>query len=110
MPRSSHGAWTPAGDRADPVALLEEQNRGRVPELVPLRWQRMLASPFAFLRGSAVVMAHDLATTPSTGIMVQACGDAHIANFGVFATPERHLIFDVNDFDETLPGPWEWDA
>ena len=110
VPRSSHAGWVPPADRADPVALLETQNRRRVPELVPLRWQRMLASPFGFLRGAAVVMAHDLATTPKTGIMVQACGDAHVANFGVFATPERQLIFDVTDFDETLSAPWEWDV
>lgn len=90
--------------------MISEQNRTRLPELVPIRWARMLESPFGFLRGSAVVMTHDLARTPVTGIIVQACGDAHLANFGVFASPERNLIFDVNDFDETLAGPWEWDV
>ena len=110
VPRSSHAGWTPPPGRPDPVALLEEQNRGRVEELVPIRWGRMLQSPFAFLRGSAVVMATDLATTPATGILVQACGDAHLANFGTFASPERSVLFDVNDFDETLGGPWEWDV
>jgi len=109
VPRRAHGGWEPPPDRSDPIALLEASNRSRVPELVPIRYGRMLASPFAFLRGSATVMAHDLATTPVTGIEVQACGDAHVMNFGLFATPERHLVFDVNDFDETLPGPWEWD-
>jgi uncharacterized protein (DUF2252 family) len=109
VPRSSHAGWTPATDRPDPVTLLEEQSAGRVPELLPIRYRRMLTSPFTFLRGSAVVMAADLARTPYTGIQVQACGDAHLANFGVFATPERNVVFDINDFDETLPGPWEWD-
>ena len=109
VPRSSHAGWKAPADRPDPVALLDAQNRDRVAELVPIRWGRMLQSPFAFLRGSAVVMASDLATTPSTGIMVQACGDAHLANYGAFASPERALLFDVNDFDETLCGPWEWD-
>jgi uncharacterized protein (DUF2252 family) len=90
--------------------MLEENNRPRLPDLVPVRYGRMLASPFAFLRGSAVIMAKDLAGTPATGLRVQACGDAHLANFGVFGTPERNLVFDVNDFDETLPGPWEWDV
>ncbi|MGH9090681.1 MAG: DUF2252 domain-containing protein [Acidimicrobiales bacterium] len=109
-PRDSHAGWQPAANRADPVALLEASNGSRVPELVPIRYGRMAASPFAFFRGSATVMAHDLATTPTSGIAVQACGDAHLLNFGLFATPERHLVFDVNDFDETLPGPWEWDV
>ncbi len=109
VPRSSHGHWEPAPGRPDPIAVLDEQNRDRVADLVPVRWGRMLASPFAFLRGAAVVMAGDLATTPVSGITVQACGDAHVANFGVFASPERILLFDVNDFDETLPGPFEWD-
>jgi uncharacterized protein (DUF2252 family) len=90
--------------------LLAENNRPRLPDLVPVRYGRMLASPFAFLRGSAVIMADDLARTPGTGLRVQACGDAHLGNFGVFGTPERNLVFDVNDFDETLPGPWEWDV
>ncbi len=110
VPRSSHAGWTAPADRPDPVALLEERHRPRMPELVPIRVGRMLVSPFTFLRGAAEVMAHDLAQTPDTGVRVQACGDAHLLNFGVFATPERHLVFDVNDFDETLPGPWEWDV
>ena len=109
-PRSSHGAWEPAADRPDPVALLEQQAADRVEELVPIRYGRMLASPFAFYRGAAAVMAADLAETPCAGITVQACGDAHLANFGGFAAPDRRLIFDINDFDETLPGPWEWDV
>ncbi len=109
VPRSSHAGWTPAADRPDPLSLLEEQNRSRLAHLVPLRYARMVASPFAFLRGSAVVMAQDLAATPVTGIQVQICGDAHLSNFGIYATPERNQVFDVNDFDETLPGPWEWD-
>jgi uncharacterized protein (DUF2252 family) len=109
-PRSAHGRWQPPGDRADPVALLAGQAVSRVPELVPVRHGRMLASPFAFFRGAALVMAADLARTPTSGIQVQVCGDAHLANFGVFGTPERRMIFDINDFDETLPGPWEWDV
>jgi uncharacterized protein (DUF2252 family) len=109
VPRSSHAEWTPATDRPDPLSLLEEQNRSRLSHLVPLRYARMAASPFAFLRGSAVVMAQDLAATPVTGLQVQVCGDAHLSNFGIYATPERNQVFDVNDFDETLPGPWEWD-
>lgn len=108
-PRSSHGAWRPAADRPDPVDLLERQAAGRLPNLTPVRYGRMLTSPFAFLRGSAAVMADDLATTPTSGITVQACGDAHLSNFGVYATPERNIIFDLNDFDETLTAPWEWD-
>ena len=108
-PRINHGEWAPAADRPDPISLLEEENRTRVPELVPIRMGRMSLSPFAFLRGSAVVMASDLAKTPVSGIKVQLCGDAHVSNFGGFATPERRLVFDVNDFDETLPGAWEWD-
>jgi uncharacterized protein (DUF2252 family) len=110
VPRSDHGSWSPAPDRPDPLDLLEADNRPRLPDLVPVRYGRMLASPFAFLRGSAVIMAQDLAGTPVTGLRVQACGDAHLANFGVSGTPERNLVFDVNDFDETLPGPWEWDV
>jgi uncharacterized protein (DUF2252 family) len=110
VPRSSHAAWTPAAHRPDPITVLEENNRPRLPDLVPVRYGRMLTSPFAFLRGSAVIMANDLAGTPGTGLRVQACGDAHLGNFGVFGTPERNLVFDVNDFDETLPGPWEWDV
>jgi uncharacterized protein (DUF2252 family) len=109
VPRSSHAAWDPSG-RPSPLRLLEESNRQRLPDLVPIRDARMRASPFAFLRGSPGVMAHDLATTPTTGITVQACGDAHLLNFGLFATPERNLSFGLNDFDETLPGPWEWDV
>ena len=109
-PRSSHGAWAPAVDRPDPVALLEEQAESRVPELVPVRHGRMLASPSAFYRGAALIMAADLAATPVSGFNVQLCGDAHLLNFGVFASPERQMLFDLNDFDETLPGPWEWDV
>ncbi len=110
VPRSSHGRWEPAPDRPDPVALLEEQAASRVPELIPIRHGRMLASPFTFYRGSALIMAADLAATPVTGITVQLCGDAHLSNFGLFGSPERRLLFDINDFDETLPGPWEWDV
>jgi len=110
VPRRSHGGWTAAPDRPDPVATLIESNEGRLPHLVPIRIGRMLASPFTFFRGSAAVMAADLATTPRSGSMVQACGDAHLANFGVFASPERRLVFDLNDFDETHRGPWEWDV
>jgi len=108
-PRSSHGEWAPAADRPDPIAQLEEQAESRVPELVPIRHGRMAASPFAFFRGAAAVMASDLAPTPASGLRAQLCGDAHLANFGGFASPERDLLFDLNDFDETLPGPWEWD-
>jgi uncharacterized protein (DUF2252 family) len=109
-PLAAHGPWKPAPNRPDPIAVLEESNQGRVPELVPIRYGRMLANPFAFLRGSAALMAADLAPTPTSGIRVQACGDCHLANFGLFATPERNLVFDLNDFDETLPAPWEWDV
>ena len=109
VPRASHREWTPPTDRRDPVDLLIESNTGRMPELVPIRFGRMLVSPFTFFRGAAVVMATDLSKTPSTGLRVQACGDCHLLNFGVYATPERNLIFDINDFDETLPAPWEWD-
>ncbi len=104
-PRASHGQWRPAPDRPDPIALLEEQAETRVPELVPIRYGRMLVSPFTFFRGAALIMAADLAPTPNSGITVQLCGDAHVSNFGVFGSPERQLIFDINDFDETLPGP-----
>ena len=110
VPRTSHAAYEPAPDRADPVDLLESQSKDRVQELVPVRYGRMATSPFAFYRGSAIVMADDLAHTPASGIDVQACGDAHLSNFGIFATPERNIVFDLNDFDETLPGPWEWDV
>jgi uncharacterized protein (DUF2252 family) len=109
VPRASHGGWVPAPDRPDPVALLEAQAKDRLPDLVPIRYARMMASPFAFMRGSAIVMAQDLAHTPKTGIQTQLCGDAHLSNFGAYASPERALLFDLNDFDETLPGPWEWD-
>jgi uncharacterized protein (DUF2252 family) len=110
VPRSSHGAFEPEADRPDPVALLERQAQTRVPELVPIRYGRMLVSPFTFYRGAAAIMAADLAATPNSGLGVQCCGDAHLSNFGVFASPERRLVFDINDFDETLPGPWEWDV
>jgi uncharacterized protein (DUF2252 family) len=110
VPRTSHAVFEPAPDRPDPVALLEEQAVTRVPELVPIRWGRMLVSPFTYYRGAALPMASDLATTPVSGLPVQACGDAHLSNFGIFGSAERRLVFDVNDFDETLPGPWEWDV
>ncbi|MFG3584837.1 DUF2252 domain-containing protein [Streptomyces sp. NPDC047990] len=109
-PRSSHGVWIPGVDRPDPVAILERQGRDRLPELLPIRYGRMTASPFAFLRGAAAVMAADLASQPHTGLTVQLCGDAHLLNFGLFASPERALHFDLNDFDETHPGPFEWDV
>ena len=109
-PRSSHGRWEPASSRPDPVALLEEQAQSRVPELVPVRYGRMLESPFTFYRGAALIMAADLAATPVSGVTVQLCGDAHLSNFGLFGSPERRMLFDINDFDETLPGPWEWDV
>ncbi|HSO99527.1 MAG TPA: DUF2252 domain-containing protein [Solirubrobacteraceae bacterium] len=110
VPRSAHGEWEPAADRPDPVEVLRAQALTRVPELVPIRYGRMLLSPFTFYRGAAAVMAADLAATPDSGIVVQACGDAHISNFGAFAAQDRRLIFGPNDFDETLPGPWEWDV
>jgi uncharacterized protein (DUF2252 family) len=109
-PRSSHGAFAVSATRPDPVELLLGQAATRVPELVPVRHGRMLESPFAFFRGAAIVMANDLADTPTSGLRVQLCGDAHLANFGIFATPERRMVFSLNDFDETLPGPWEWDV
>src|SRR5512133_1286569 len=109
-PASSHTGWAPATDRRGPVTLLEEQNLTREPDLVPVRHGRMLVSPFTFYRGAAKIMAADLASTPTAGLQVQLCGDAHLSNFGVFASPERRLLFDVNDFDETLPGPFEWDV
>ncbi len=108
-PLADHSDWHPALNRRNIVEILEESNQGRVPDLVPIRYGRMLTSPFAFLRGSAALMAYDLAPTQVSGIRVQACGDCHLANFGLFATPERNLVFDLNDFDETLPAPWEWD-
>ena len=110
VPRASHAKFEPPPSRADPVALLERQAKTRVPELVPIRYGRMLVSPFTFYRGAALIMANDLGSTPRSGLTVQCCGDAHLSNFGVFASPERRLVFDVNDFDETLPGPWEWDV
>jgi len=108
-PRTAHAQWKPAAERREPVALLLETNEGRLPWLVPIRLGRMSASPFAFYRGAAALMAADLARTPVSGLRVQACGDAHLMNFGGFATPERNVIFDINDLDETLPAPWEWD-
>jgi uncharacterized protein (DUF2252 family) len=108
--RLSHAHWKAPADREDPVGILEASNKGRLPELIPVRYGRMLPSPFVFYRGAAAIMAADLARTPSAGIRVQACGDAHLMNFGVFATPERRIVFDINDFDETLPAPWEWDV
>jgi uncharacterized protein (DUF2252 family) len=110
VPREDHAAWKPSAKRRDPIDVLEESNRDRMPALVPIRYGRMLRSPFTFLRGSAGLMAYDLSTLPSTGLRVQACGDCHLLNFGIFATPERNLVFDLNDFDETLPAPWEWDV
>jgi uncharacterized protein (DUF2252 family) len=110
VPRESHADFTVPARRPDPIALLEEQAKARVPELVPIRWGRMMASPFTYYRGAALPMASDLATTPVSGLTVQACGDAHLSNFGIFGSAERNLVFDVNDFDETLPGPWEWDV
>ena len=108
--RESHATWQPAADRPDPLALMEEANEGRIPQLIPVRHGRMLKSPFTFYRGAALNMAADLGGTPTTGIRVQACGDCHLANFGGYATPERRVIFDINDLDETLPAPWEWDV
>ena len=108
-PRTVHRAWQPAADRPDPVELLRAQDENRMPDLVPIRWGRMSASPFAFYRGSAALMAADLAPLPRTDLTAQLCGDAHLANFGLYGSPERELLFDVNDFDETLPGPFEWD-
>ena len=110
VPRASHARWQPAANRRDPVSLLAEQAVSRVPELVPIRYGRMLVSPFTFYRGAALIMAADLAATPRSGLTTQICGDAHLSNFGVFASPERQLMFDINDFDETAPGPWEWDV
>lgn len=110
VPRSSHGTYGPPADRPDPIELLERQSATRIQDLVPIRYGRMLVSPFTFYRGGALIMASDLAGTPRSGLTVQCCGDAHLSNFGVFASPERRLVFDLNDFDETLPGPWEWDV
>ena len=110
VPRESHAAFDPPSNRPDPIGLLEEQAKSRVPELVPVRWGRMMVSPFTYYRGAALPMTSDLAGTPVSGLAVQACGDAHLSNFGIFGSAERRLVFDVNDFDETLPGPWEWDV
>ena len=109
-PRSSHAGWKAPRDRPDPLQLLAESNQGRIPELIPIRYGRMVRTPFTFYRGAALNMAADLAGTPASGLRVQACGDCHLLNFGDFATPERRVIFDVNDMDETLPAPWEWDV
>src|SRR5262249_17101870 len=110
VPRRVHGEWEPSPHRPDPVDLLEEQAAARLPELVPIRYGLMLAAAFAFFRGGALIMASDLAASPISGLRVQLCGDAHLSNFGVFGSPERNLVFDINDFDETAPGPWEWDV
>src|SRR5580693_2332689 len=110
VPRTSHAKWAPAPDRPDPVTLLKESDRGRLSELLPIRYGRMRQSPFAFFRGAAALMAWDLAATAVTKIRVQACGDCHLLNFGGYGSPERRLVFDINDFDETLPAPWEWDV
>jgi uncharacterized protein (DUF2252 family) len=109
VPRESQAVWSPSPDRRDPIAVLEASNRGRIAELIPIRYGRMMKSPFTFFRGSAALMAMDLATTPVTGLQTQLCGDCHLLNFGGYATPERNVIIDINDFDETIPGPWEWD-
>jgi uncharacterized protein (DUF2252 family) len=110
VPRASHAEFNPGPDRPDPIALLEEQGKTRLPELVPVRYGRMMVSPFTYYRGAALPMASDLATTPASGLPVQVCGDAHLSNFGIFGSADHRLVFDVNDFDETLPGPWEWDV
>jgi len=109
-PRSSQAVWEPGPARVDPLQVLAEQDGARVPELVPVRYGRMLVSPFTFYRGAAAIMAADLAAAPDSGLTVQLCGDAHLSNFGVFQAPDRRLVFDINDFDETLPGPFEWDV
>ena len=109
-PRSSHADWKAPVNRPNPLRLLEQSNKGRIPELIPIRFGRMLRTPFTFYRGAALNMAADLARTPAAGLRVQACGDCHLLNFGVYATPERRLVFDINDLDETLPAPWEWDV
>jgi uncharacterized protein (DUF2252 family) len=109
-PRHEHAAWQAPPNRADPLALMQQSNQGRMPELLPVRHGRMMKTPFTFFRGAALNMAADLAGTPATGIRVQACGDCHLMNFGAYATPERRVIFDINDLDETLPAPWEWDV
>ncbi len=109
-PRSGHAVYRPSPDRPDPLTILEAQSASRVPELVPIRYGRMTESPFRFYRGAAAIMASDLAGTPASGLTAQLCGDAHLLNFRLLASPERQLVFDINDFDETLPGPWEWDV
>lgn len=109
VPHISHRTWQPSPSRPDPISMLQEQDTNRLKQLLAIKYGRMLQSPFAFMRGAAAVMAADLAATPVTGLQVQLCGDAHLLNFGIFATPERKLVFDINDFDETYPGPWEWD-
>jgi len=110
VPRASHAPWAPPPRRPDPIEFLKNADRGRLQDLLPIRYGRMRQSPFGFFRGAAALMAADLAATPATGIRVQACGDCHVANFGGFGSPERRLVFDINDFDETLPAPWEWDV
>lgn len=110
VPRSSHQEWTPSEDREDPIDILMKTSDGRIEDLLPIRYRRMIESPFAFYRGAAAIMAADLANTPNSGMLLQLCGDCHLMNFGGFATPERKLVFDINDFDETFPGPWEWDV
>lgn len=108
--RASHAEFEPGPKRPDPIAQLRGQDEARVPELLPIRYGRMAVSAFTYFRGAALPMASDLSRTPDTGLQVQCCGDAHLSNFGLFASPERRLVFDINDFDETLPGPWEWDV
>ena len=110
VPRNSHGKWKRDKDKVDVLEILRASDKGRMKRLIPIRYGRMLQSPFTFYRGSAALMAADLADTPATGIRVQACGDCHLLNFGGFATPERNILFDINDFDETSPAPWEWDV
>lgn len=110
IPHAGHAKWVAPAGRPNPVDVIEKSHEGRLQELAPLRWGRMLISPFTFFRGTAAIMAGDLANTPTTGVRVQACGDCHMLNFGAFATPERNIVFDINDFDETLPAPWEWDV
>src|SRR5258708_13211607 len=110
VPRSSHAGFEPSATRPDPVDVLASQSASRVADLIPIRYGRMLASPFSYFRGAALPMAYDLSGTPATGLAVQLCGDAHLGNFGMFGSAERRLVFDINDFDETLPGPGEWDV
>src|SRR5271163_4293357 len=110
VPRTAQGKWEPAKNRENPVELLRRSNEGRIHDLLPIRYGRMRQSPFAFFRGAAAIMAADLATTPVTGLRAQLCGDCHLMNFGGYGSPERRIVFDINDFDETLPAPWEWDV